>query len=111
MRKPSISFLTSLLIFIIVSCSLFGTDLIDVVYTWVDGSDPQWQALLEKYSQKAPGEVTARAVAKRRFKDHDELRYSLRSIYQFAPLDQPHLYRHLRATADLAQRNVHDLHR
>ena len=85
MRKPSISFLTSLLIFIIVSCSLFGTDLIDVVYTWVDGSDPQWQALLEKYSQKAPGEVTARAVAKRRFKDHDELRYSLRSIYQFAP--------------------------
>ncbi|UYQ78826.1 Stealth CR1 domain-containing protein [Glutamicibacter sp. JL.03c] len=59
---------------------------IDAVYTWVDGSDNVWQA------QKASAlnvldaeEFVDEAVSDARFADHDELKYSLRSIAQFAP--------------------------
>ena len=65
------------------SSLLSGTEPIDVVYTWVDGSDPRWQASFAEYSQKERG--ASDALSKRRFKDHEELRYSLRSIYRFAP--------------------------
>jgi hypothetical protein len=56
---------------------------VDVVYTWVDGSDPIWQASLLEWAEK---ELPASAgISKKRFKDRDELRYSLRSILQYAP--------------------------
>lgn len=60
-------------------------DPIDVVYTWCDGSDPKFieekraafkQSGLE-YKEEDSGEV--------RYSDHDELRYSLRSVHQYLP--------------------------
>ncbi|MET7901238.1 stealth family protein [Streptomyces sp. NPDC005355] len=55
---------------------------IDVVYTWVDGSDPQWQ----RRRAAAAGEgYHAQAANTARYANRDELRYSLRSLYLYAP--------------------------
>ncbi|XP_046742715.1 N-acetylglucosamine-1-phosphotransferase subunits alpha/beta isoform X2 [Diprion similis] len=53
---------------------------IDVVYTWVNGSDPTFLQNLEKYVP-----VTDVNIATSRFDDKDELRYSLRSLEMYAP--------------------------
>ncbi|KAJ8668162.1 hypothetical protein QAD02_009825 [Eretmocerus hayati] len=53
---------------------------IDVVYTWVNGSDPQFLDNLKKYVP-----VTSSNSAPSRFSDKDELKYSLRSLEMFAP--------------------------
>lgn len=59
---------------------------IDVVYTWVNGSDPSW--LVQKARAEGSMDISAsteRAQDEARFADHEELRYSIRSIDQFAP--------------------------
>jgi hypothetical protein len=53
---------------------------VDVVYTWVDGTDPEWQqayaaALVET------GLLHEEAANPSRYASHDELRYSLRSLW------------------------------
>jgi len=72
---------------------------IDIVYTWVNGSDKEWLA-----SKKLSHNVFLRAVTNKtnitedeiyedsvtdngdnRYRSHDELRFSLRSILKFAP--------------------------
>lgn len=58
---------------------------IDAVYLWVDGSDPQWQSrrdarLTERGQPPAP-----ESASESRFRQHDELKYSLRSMSAFAP--------------------------
>lgn len=57
---------------------------IDLVYTWVDGSDPAWQAkkrlYIDEQTDKSP-EVTCEG----RFENSDELMYSLRSVDMYAP--------------------------
>ena len=58
---------------------------IDVVYTWVDGSDSRWRARMREHRGLAVESVNERAVADARFRDQDELRYSLRSLQQYAP--------------------------
>ncbi|MGP4992339.1 Stealth CR1 domain-containing protein [Glutamicibacter ardleyensis] len=59
---------------------------IDAVYTWVNGSDSEWQAIKAGALQVGDSEsFVHQAVSDARFADHDELRYSLRSIDQFAP--------------------------
>jgi len=60
---------------------------IDVVYTWVDGADPQWVAARDRRLAEAGGEqaVSLESRADSRFTDHDELRHSLRSLEQFMP--------------------------
>lgn len=59
---------------------------IDVVYTWVDGSDPAWlarkDATLAAMGMEGLNEQSANAS---RYLDREELRYSLRSISAFAP--------------------------
>ncbi|MGW1365275.1 stealth family protein [Streptomyces chartreusis] len=51
---------------------------IDAVYTWVDGQDPAWlRRRAESYHEEA-----AHAA---RLLNGDELRYSLRSLHQYAP--------------------------
>ncbi len=54
-------------------------DPIDVVYTWVDGSDPSW---LERRAGMDPkgGKLAADALDPARTTNRDELRYSLRSL-------------------------------
>ena len=60
---------------------------IDVVYTWVDGSDPVW---LERKA-RALGDntwvtgVNAQTANNSRFASRDELRYSMRALHCFAP--------------------------
>ena len=60
---------------------------IDVVYTWVDGSDPAW---LER-KHRALGdnswvaEVNEQTANNSRFASRDELRYSMRALHSYAP--------------------------
>lgn len=55
---------------------------IDVVYTWVDSKDPEFQTRLNKFQG---GQKDFRIVGESRFKNYDELRYSLRSLEYYAP--------------------------
>ena len=59
---------------------------VDVVYTWVDGSDPAWNAAREQRLAGITGTAQTReSSGQARFIAHDELRYSFRSIHLFAP--------------------------
>lgn len=81
---------------------------IDIVYTWVDGNDKEWLALKEHYLALELAKTTLSrgdrlvlnqeyqkiqrmralpvdAMQNSRFADHEELRYSLRSVMQYAP--------------------------
>ena len=59
---------------------------VDIVYTWVDGSDKNWlqkkNETLKKYSDF---HKTDEVSGKTRFFNRDELKYSLRSVSKFAP--------------------------
>ncbi|GAA2704418.1 stealth family protein [Micromonospora olivasterospora] len=57
---------------------------IDAVFTWVDGSDPEWQ----RRKTAALGSPEARhavAANSSRYHNRDELRYAMRSLHSFAP--------------------------
>lgn len=56
----------------------------DVVYTWVDATDPDWQAAYLDYADKESIEF-AEAADSRRYLDREELRYSLRALWLYAP--------------------------
>jgi stealth protein CR2/Stealth-like protein len=59
---------------------------IDVVYTWVDGSDPEWRARRDRAKMRVPVErLNPLAANESRYLSRDELRYSLRSLHLFAP--------------------------
>ena len=59
---------------------------VDIVYTWVDGSDKRWQSkkenILKKYGiyQKSTD-----VSGQKRFSNNDELKYSLRSVQKYCP--------------------------
>ncbi|KAG0077374.1 hypothetical protein BGZ92_001953 [Podila epicladia] len=67
---------------------------IDIVYTWVNGSDPQLKAVKKQYQDSSPffQASTQRDRPSRsrnrgdetvnRFRDMDELKYSIRSVYE-----------------------------
>ena len=54
--------------------------LIDVVIPWVDGNDPQWQALKEQYSS-----IKSEDKSDARYRDWDNLQYLFRGIEKFWP--------------------------
>ncbi|WP_254384557.1 stealth family protein [Streptomyces sp. TBY4] len=63
---------------------------IDVVYTWVDDADPVWKAGKDAArrgitSGESAAPLHEQAANDSRFTSRDELRYSLRSIHQYAP--------------------------
>lgn len=76
---------------------------VDVVYTWVNGSDPRWKAEKDFWHKHWIASLTGQPLPKRsdadlsgikgkddsnsdnRFRDNEELRYSLRSIEKYAP--------------------------
>ena len=63
---------------------------IDIVYTWVDGTDPEWRARKDRTLRELdPGFVDAADPS--RFHDRDELRYSLRSVAMYADFVR-HIY-------------------
>lgn len=60
---------------------------VDVVYTWVDDKDPNWQNERELYQNNKinPQDKSgSRANLDERFQNRDELKYSLRSIEYYA---------------------------
>ncbi|MER5637503.1 stealth conserved region 3 domain-containing protein [Kitasatospora sp. NPDC002227] len=62
---------------------------VDAVYTWVDGNDPAWKARRNKVLTErglAPAQTDGDGASDdARFRDREELRYSLRSLDMFAP--------------------------
>ncbi|KAM9962147.1 hypothetical protein ACTFIR_005035 [Dictyostelium discoideum] len=60
---------------------------IDIVYTWVDGSDPVQINKLKKYKKIENKKITSikENVAEGRFRDYGTLKYSLRSVRKNAP--------------------------
>lgn len=60
------------------------TEKIDLVYLWVDGSDPVWAAKKNAFMGKATATNTE-ATTKARVANNDELKYSLRSVEKYAP--------------------------
>ncbi|PIT76254.1 stealth family protein [Limnohabitans sp. B9-3] len=68
---------------------------IDIVYLWVDGNDDGWRAkrLNASNLMRAQGDhaIARFGNVEGRFRDNDELRYSLRALAQFFP-DHGHVY-------------------
>lgn len=61
------------------------TDPIDVVYTWVDGDDPDWQRRKNEALGHTDTEaLNSTAVSASRYVSRNELMYSLRSIEMYA---------------------------
>lgn len=57
---------------------------IDIVYLWCDDGDEKWLAKKNKYAA-AEGMSVSAGNEKCRFVNNDELKYSLRSVAEFAP--------------------------
>src|SRR5699024_8077629 len=57
---------------------------IDAVYTWVDGSDPQWLQRKADNTGDSDLEPVVRAANDARYASRDELKYSLRSLEMYA---------------------------
>ena len=68
---------------------------IDIVYLWVDGNDPEWRAKRARadktLSKNCREEMAAYSNVEGRFRDNDELRYSLRALVKYFP-DHGHIY-------------------
>lgn len=56
---------------------------IDMVYLWVDGNDPKWQAKRNAHIGKTI--ETSAVNCEGRYANNDELKYSLRSLEKYAP--------------------------
>lgn len=56
---------------------------IDIVYTWVDGTDIDWRKKMEYWQSKEGCYVDANNAC--RYLDNEELKFSLRSLEMFAP--------------------------
>ena len=63
---------------------LLSDEPIDVVYTWVDSADPDWRAARSTWADKQHVEMQS-SGSEERYLDRDELRYSLRSVWAYAP--------------------------
>jgi len=57
---------------------------IDLVYLWVDGSDEKWLAKKNAVLQSLGRTPAKHSISAKRWTDHDELKYSLRSVEKFA---------------------------
>ena len=68
---------------------------IDIVYLWVDGSDPVWRNKREKayaaWAAQHPGALAAFGNAAGRYRDNGELLFNLRALEKFFP-DHGHVY-------------------
>jgi hypothetical protein len=68
---------------------------VDIVYLWVDGSDPVWRSKRSKAREALDAGQRALIApygdVEGRFRDNDELRYSLRALERFFP-QHGHVY-------------------
>ena len=88
MEKNTIILILIIFVLIILyncSCSnlvqipLLNNIKVDVVYTWVNGNDPLWKERKNKITGPPKGDSIFR------YNSVDELKYSLRSVYRYAP--------------------------
>ncbi len=72
---------------------LYPPTAIDIVYLWVDGNDPMWRAKRQQAADTlhASTRLAAYGNVEGRFRDNDELRYSLRALERFFPA-HGHIY-------------------
>ncbi len=74
---------------------MFTLEKIDIVYLWVDGNDPVWrhkrQAALKRLDAKNRNSIAKYGNVEGRYRDNDELRYSLRALERYFP-DCGHVY-------------------
>ena len=56
---------------------------IDIVYTWVDGADPDWQKAFKDTATVMGRSVAEKALDPARYHSLDELKYSLRSVWAY----------------------------
>jgi hypothetical protein len=68
---------------------------IDIVYLWVNGNDDAWRAKREKLAKRLsasdPLSVAKFGNVEGRYRDNDELRFSLRALEKFFP-EHGHIY-------------------
>ena len=77
---------------------LYHEEPIDVVYTWVNGSDPVWLKEMLKFKRLSNGSTIAMVdednvdsnktedtASANRYRDNHELKYSIRSLFKYAP--------------------------
>jgi hypothetical protein len=68
---------------------------IDIVYLWVNGQDATWQAkrsaAAQSLSEAQADDLAPYSNVEGRFRDNDELRFSLRALARFFP-DHGHIY-------------------
>ncbi|PZO15487.1 MAG: exopolysaccharide phosphotransferase [Burkholderiales bacterium] len=76
-------------------CSAPSDARIDIVYLWVNGNDPQWRAKRHQAAQRHEAidhhSMALYGNVEGRFRDNDELRYSLRALERYFP-DHGHVY-------------------
>lgn len=74
---------------------MLTTEKIDIVYLWVDGNDPVWrqkrQTSLDLLTIENRSHIAKYGNVEGRFRDNDELRYSLRALERYFP-DCGHVY-------------------
>lgn len=59
---------------------------VDLVYTWVDGNDPVWREKRDRYMPKhSTTGLVPSTHNEARWRDNNELMYSLRSVEMYAP--------------------------
>jgi Stealth protein CR2, conserved region 2/Stealth protein CR1, conserved region 1 len=68
---------------------------VDIVYLWVDGNDPVWrqkrQIAVKRLSKTGHSDIAQYGNVEGRFRDNEELRYSLRALERYFP-DHGHVY-------------------
>ncbi|WP_256362230.1 stealth family protein [Streptomyces sp. TRM70350] len=64
---------------------------VDIVYTWVDGEEPQMRAKRARYQERGTAEILDKEINASRYTSHDELKYSLRSLAMYADFVR-HIY-------------------
>ena len=79
----------------IYSLPMFTPEKIDIVYLWVDGNDPVWrqkrQKSLIQLNANNRNSIAKYGNVEGRYRDNDELRYSLRALERYFP-DCGHVY-------------------
>nr|WP_244187822.1 stealth family protein [Streptomyces regalis] len=64
---------------------------VDVVYTWVDGEEPEMRAKRARHQEHGIAEILDKETNASRYTSHDELKYSLRSLAMYADFVR-HIY-------------------
>lgn len=58
---------------------------IDVVFTWVNDKDPEWQKKYQSYMRTNTGNHGQYATDQARFTNHNELYYAIKSVVKYLP--------------------------